>query len=68
MQRHGAVIELLIDKKVEKLQLNMKLRHEAFLLFKEGLRSLMDAGTKACVVHLTSERGKLLFTIEFETE
>jgi hypothetical protein len=62
------VIELLIDKKVERLQLNMKLRHEAFLLFKEGLRSLIDAGTRHCVVHLTAERGKLLFTIEFETE
>lgn len=68
MQRNGATIELLIDKKVEKLQLNMKLRHEAFLLFKEGLRSLIDAGTKACIVHLTAERGKLLFTIEFENE
>ena len=68
MQRHGAVIELLIDKKVERLQLNMKLRHEAFLLFKEGLRSLIDAGTKHCIVHLTAERGKLLFTIEFENE
>jgi hypothetical protein len=44
----------------------MKLRHEAFLLFKEGLRSLIDAGTKNCIVHLTAERGKLLFTIEFE--
>jgi hypothetical protein len=68
MQRSGAVIELLIDKKVERLQLNMKLRHEAFLLFKEGLRSLIDAGTKNCIVHLTAERGKLLFTIEFENE
>ncbi|HEU4903106.1 MAG TPA: hypothetical protein VFT06_09945, partial [Flavisolibacter sp.] len=48
--------------------LNMKLRHEAFLLFKEGLRSLIDAGTKNCIVHLTTERGKLLFTIEFENE
>jgi hypothetical protein len=46
----------------------MKLRHEAFLLFKEGLRSLIDAGTKNCIVHLTAERGKLLFTIEFENE
>jgi ligand-binding sensor domain-containing protein/signal transduction histidine kinase len=68
MQRTGAVIELLIDKKVERLQLNMKLRHEAFLLFKEGLRSLIDAGTRHCVVHLAAERGRLLFTIEFETE
>jgi ligand-binding sensor domain-containing protein len=68
MQRSGAVIELLIDKRVERLQLNMKLRHEAFLLFKEGLRSLVDAGTSYCIVHMTAERGRLLFTIEFENE
>ena len=67
-QRHGVVIELLIDKKIEKLELNMKMRHEAFLLFKEGLQSRVLAGTKLCIVHLTAERGKLLFTIEFENE
>jgi len=65
-QRHGTAIDLLIDKKVEGLQLDMKMRHEAFLLFKEGLRSLVDAGTKLCIVHVTLEKGKLLFTIEFE--
>lgn len=68
MQRHHVLIELLIDKKVEKLELNMKLRHEAFLLFKEGLRSLVEAGTPHCIVHLTTERTKLLFTIEFSNE
>ncbi|MDQ3277068.1 MAG: hypothetical protein M3Q06_02000, partial [Bacteroidota bacterium] len=68
MQRSGAVIELLIDKKVERLQLNMKLRHEAFLLFKEGLRSLIDSGTSYCIVHMTAERGRMLFTIEFDNE
>lgn len=68
MHRHGVLIELLIDKKVERLELNMKLRHEAFLLFKEGLRNLVMAGTKLCIVHLTTERNKLLFTIEFENE
>ncbi len=68
MQRNGVVIELLIDRKVERLQLNMKTRHEAFLLFKEGLRSLVDAGTRSCIVHLTTERGKLLLTIEFEND
>ncbi|HYO21236.1 MAG TPA: two-component regulator propeller domain-containing protein, partial [Flavisolibacter sp.] len=68
MQRHGVMIELLIDKKVEKLELDMKLRHEAFLLFKEGLRSLVMAGTKLCIVHLAADKGKLLFTIEFENE
>ena len=68
MQRHSVVIELLIDKKVERLELNMKLRHEAFLLFKEGLRSLVEAGTTLCIVHLTSDKAKLLFTIEFDNE
>jgi signal transduction histidine kinase len=68
MQRHGVLIELLIDKKVEKLELNMKLRHEAFLLFKEGLRSLVVAGTKLCIVHMAADKGKLLFTIEFGNE
>jgi hypothetical protein len=68
MQRHPVTIELLIDKNVEHLQLNMKLRHEAFLLFKEGLRSLVEAGTPLCIVHLSLEKAKLLFTIEFSNE
>lgn len=68
MQRHPVTIELLIDKNVEHLQLNMQLRHEAFLLFKEGLRSLVEAGTPLCIVHLSLEKAKLLFTIEFSNE
>jgi ligand-binding sensor domain-containing protein/signal transduction histidine kinase len=68
MQRHGALIELLIDKKVEKMELNMRLRHEAFLLFKEGLGSLVEAGTRHCIVHLAAERTTLLFTIEFNND
>lgn len=67
-QRQGVQIELLIDKKVEKLELDMRQRHEAFLLFKEGLRSLVEAGTRYCRVHLAVERGKLFFTIEFANE
>lgn len=68
MQRHDVVIELGIDKKVEKLVLNMKLRHEAFLLFKEGLRNIVEAGTGYCIVHLATEGAKLLFAIEFEND
>jgi glucose-6-phosphate-specific signal transduction histidine kinase len=66
--RTGAEIELAIDKKVRGLELNMKLRHEAFLLFKEGLRSIVEAGTRRCLVHMALEKSKLLFTIEFENE
>jgi ligand-binding sensor domain-containing protein len=68
MQRHPVTIELFIDKNVERLQLNMKLRHETFLLFKEGIRSLVEAGTPVCIVHLSLEKAKLLFTIEFKNE
>lgn len=67
-QRYGVAIDMLIDKKVEHLQLDMKLRHEAFLLFKEGLRSLVAAGTPHCIVNLSLDKAKLLFTIEFVTE
>lgn len=67
-QRHGTRIELVIDKRLERLSLNMKLRHEVLLLFKEGLRSLVEAGAAQCVVHLSAERTKLLFTIEFTNE
>ena len=67
-QRYNVTIDLLIDKGVEGLQLDMKFRHEAFLLFKEGLRLIVEAGTPHCIVHLALDKGKLQFTIEFENE
>jgi signal transduction histidine kinase len=67
-QRHGTTIDLLVDKNVNDLQLNMKLRHEAFLIFKEGLGNLVASGTQYCMVHLSYEKSKLLFTIEFDNE
>ena len=64
--RHGVHIGITIDKKVESLELNMKLRHEAFLLFKEGIRSLVQAGTRHCEIHIGLEKNSLQFTMQFE--
>jgi len=66
--RFGVEIDLLLDKKVEKLGLNMKLRHESFLLFKEGIKSLVDAGTKYCQIHITQESGLMFFTVQFDND
>lgn len=64
IQRSGAKIELVIDGRLYNLELDMQLRHEAFLLFKEGLQHIIDAGSRHCIVNLGLEKNQLLFTIE----
>jgi len=64
--RHGAGIDILVDKKLESLKLNMKTRYEAFLTFKEGIQNLLVAGATHCRVHLGLEKSKILFTAQFD--
>jgi hypothetical protein len=59
---------MLVDKSVEQLKLNMKLRHEALLLFKDGVSNLVEAGVSICHIHMGLEKGKLLVTMQFDTE
>jgi ligand-binding sensor domain-containing protein len=66
--RHGAYIDMIIDKNVEQLRLNMKLRHESFLLFKEGIHNLVQTGISICHIHLAQEKQQLVFTMQFDTE
>lgn len=66
--RYGTDIEIFVDKKVESLQLNMKLRHESFLLFKEAAKSLVNANAQKCDIYIGLEKSKLLFTIQFSNE
>ncbi len=49
--RHKTQVDMLVDKKIEKLELNMKLRHEAFLLFKDVIRTC-DPGRSTELPHL----------------
>jgi glucose-6-phosphate-specific signal transduction histidine kinase len=66
--RYGVEIDLLVDKKVEKLELNMKLRHEAFVMFKDGIKNLVDAGTKFCQIHIGLENSRMIFTVQFDND
>ena len=66
--RHQANIDLLVDKNVHSLELNMKLRHDAFLLFKDGINSVVQAGAKNVRVHIGLENNVLLYTMQFENK
>lgn len=66
--RHQVNIDILVDKDVLTLELNMKLRHDAFILFKDGIKAVVNAGAKNCRVHLAYESGKLLYTMQFENK
>ncbi len=46
INRHGANIDILVDEHVRSLQLDMKSRHEMFLIFKEVLRSLVQESSE----------------------
>jgi glucose-6-phosphate-specific signal transduction histidine kinase len=62
--RNGAHIEMLVEEKVKSLKLNMQLRYEAFLLFKEGITGLIKAGARECKIHLRMDKLHLLYVIE----
>jgi hypothetical protein len=66
--RHAANIDLLVDRGIESLQLNMKLRYELFVLMKEGIRSVLQAGTKNCKVHIGEQEHGLLYTLEISNK
>lgn len=61
---YGVKIAMHVDEKIKDLKLNMQLRHDSFLLFRESIRKLVDAGVKDCTVHLAYQKNNILFTIE----
>lgn len=46
INRHGANIDILVDEQVRSLQLDMKSRHEMFLIFKEVLRGMVHESSQ----------------------
>jgi signal transduction histidine kinase len=66
--RTGENIDLLVDKKIALLPLNMSLRHTSFQLFKEGIKNIISTGAKNLKVHLGAEKNILQFTIQFDNE
>lgn len=67
-RRYNANVDLLIDKKAETLTLNMRLRHDVFILMKEGVRRVLHAGTKNCRIHIGIQKDALLYTIDIDNE
>lgn len=65
--RHGVFIDLLVDPKVNSLQLNMKQRKDIFWLFKGGITTVVTTGGTNCRIHITLERPDLIYTLEFDT-
>ena len=63
--RYNVNIDILVDKNVQALELNMKLRHDAFLLFKDGIKTVVHAGARNCRVHIGCDKGILLYTMQF---
>jgi len=65
--RHGIKIEMQADEKLNSLKPDMQLRHEAFLLFKDSIKSLVDTGVSNCRIHLSTEKSQLLYSMQFDT-
>lgn len=64
--RHDVQIDLLADKKVEALQLNMKLRKDVFGLFKSGITNVVKTGGADCRIHIAFTNPHLIYTLEFD--
>lgn len=69
LKRHHAVeIDLLVDKSVASLEMNMKLRHDLFIMMKDGIRSVVQAGTQSCKIHIGYQKDILMYTLEIENK
>jgi ligand-binding sensor domain-containing protein len=64
----GAHIELALDKKVRSLKLDMKTRHDLFLIFKEALRTIVEfSGGIETLIHIDLFKNKLSIKLQDAT-
>ncbi|MET0463141.1 MAG: two-component regulator propeller domain-containing protein [Chitinophagaceae bacterium] len=67
-QRYGSVIELSVDKKIHSLKMDMKVRNEFFLVFKEGLRMIAEyAQGRDTLINIDIFRNKLSLKLQDAT-
>lgn len=64
--RYQADICLLVEEKIRGLNLDMQYRHEAFRLFKDIIKGLVQAGMKKAGIQLVLEKNQLLYAIHFD--
>jgi signal transduction histidine kinase len=65
--RHDVQIDLLVDEKVNLLQMNMKQRKDVFWFFKSSITNIVRAGGQNCRIHIAYEKHNLLYTLEFDS-
>lgn len=63
--RNDAQTTMQVDENVKRLNLNMQLRHEVFVLFKQSLDCLITSGVKQCRIQVTAGKNYLNYTAEF---
>ena len=63
--RRSVNISMLVDGKVKLLKLDMQLRHELFILFKETIRILVNASAVDCKIHVAMDKSNLLYSLYF---
>ncbi|MBC7949806.1 MAG: hypothetical protein H7Y42_18120 [Chitinophagaceae bacterium] len=67
-KRFGASIELALDKKVRTLRLDMKTRHEVFIIFKEALGMIVQySGGKETLIHVDLFKNRLSMKLQDAT-
>lgn len=64
--KHNVQAYLLVDKKAEQLNLNMKQRKEIFWLYRGGIENVIKCGGDNCRLHITYEKPTLIYTLEFD--
>ena len=63
--KYGVRINLIVDKKVEALKLNMKLRKNVFGLMKSGSTNIIKSGATDCTIYFGVQKQYLVYRLEF---
>ena len=65
--RYGIQIDLLVDEKVERLNLNMQLRQNVFGLLRSGSTNIIRTGAASCRILIGFRKPNLIYTLEFDS-
>jgi len=64
--RFNTPVDLLVDKKVYELNLDMKLRQHILRMFKSGITNFLRTGGSNCKIYIGLEKNWLTYTVEFD--
>lgn len=62
--RYGVNIEMTMEEKISALKLDMQLRHDAFILFKEVTEGVLKICPFDCKIHIGVQKQALMYTME----